>query len=87
MGFLMKYLVQWNIRRDLEVYDTIHFSRRAFPDENRHNLDLICQRLGLCIAPGDRHRSLGDVKATAQAFLLLRDKLGTNCPNREKWSV
>jgi DNA polymerase III subunit epsilon len=87
MSFLMKYLVQWNIRRDLEVYDTVHFSRRAFPAENRHNLDKICERLGLCVKPGDRHRSMGDVKLTAQAFLHLRDKLGTNCPPREKWSI
>lgn len=87
MSFLMKYLVQANIRREMEVYDTVHFSRRAFPDENRHNLDKICERLGLGVNQTDRHRSLGDVKLTAHAFLALRDKLGTNCPPREKWSV
>jgi len=87
MSFLMKYLVQWNIRRDLEVHDTVHFSRRAYPTENRHNLDKICERLGITVAEGERHRSMGDVKLTAQAFLALRDKLGTNVPPREKWSV
>ncbi len=87
MGFLMKYLVQGNIKRDMEVYDTVHFSRRAFPAENRHNLDKICERLELKVSATDRHRSMGDVKLTAQAFLVLRDKLGSNCPPREKWSV
>lgn len=87
MSFLMKYLVQANIRREMEVYDTVHFSRRAFPEETRHNLDKICERLGVRIRAEDRHRSIGDVKLTAQAFLMLRDRLGANCPPREKWSV
>jgi DNA polymerase III subunit epsilon len=87
MSFIMKYLVQWNIKRDMEVYDTVHFSRRAFPTENRHNLDKICERLGLAVDQKDRHRSMGDVILTAKAFLALRDQLGTNCPPREKWSV
>lgn len=87
MGFLMKYLVAYNIRRDLEVYDTIQFSRRVFPEENRHNLDVICQRLGLAVNSDQRHRSIEDVRLTARAFLLMRDRLGTACPNREKWTV
>lgn len=87
MSFLMKYLMQWNIRRELEVYDTVHFSRRVFPTENRHNLDKICERLQLKVNEGDRHRSMGDVRLTAQAFLVMRERLGTNCPPREKWAL
>lgn len=87
MGFLMKYLVAYNIRRELEVYDTIQFSRRVFPEENRHNLDVICQRLGLDVNSDQRHRSIEDVRLTARAFLLMKDKLGTSTPNREKWTV
>jgi DNA polymerase III epsilon subunit family exonuclease len=87
MSFVMKYLMQFRIKRQLEVYDTMIFSRRAFPGESKHNLDMICRRLGLDIVPEERHRSMGDVKLTAKAFFALRDKLGGALPNREKFSV
>ncbi len=87
MSFVMKYLVQFKMSRQLEVYDTMLFSRRCFPTESRHNLDMICQRLGLNVEKGQRHRSMGDVKVTAKAFILLRDKLGEGLPSREKWTV
>ncbi|MBI4402575.1 MAG: 3'-5' exonuclease [Deltaproteobacteria bacterium] len=87
MGFLTKYLVTFNLSRKLEVYDTMIFSRRAFPREHQHNLDMISKRLGLQIAKAERHRSLGDVKLTAKAFIALREMLGNNCPNPEKWTV
>lgn len=87
MSFVMKYLMQFRFKRQLEVYDTMIFSRRAFPGESRHNLDAICRRLGFKITPEERHRSMGDVKLTAQAFFALRDKLGGNLPAREKYSV
>jgi DNA polymerase III epsilon subunit-like protein len=87
MSFVMKYLMQFRIKKQLEVYDTMLFSRRAFPGENRHNLDVICSRLGFKIVPEERHRSLGDVKLTARAFVVLKDKLGEKLPPREKYSV
>jgi len=87
MSFVSKYLVQFQMKKQLEVYDTIHFSRRAYPNENSHNLDIICKRLELTITAAERHRSLGDVKLTAKAFLRLKEMVGDNVPNREKWSV
>jgi DNA polymerase III epsilon subunit len=87
MSFLMKYLMQFKINRNMEVYDTLIFSRRCFPNETSHNLDVICSRLGLEVIESERHRSIGDVKLTAKAFIALRDRLGDNLPAREKWSV
>jgi DNA polymerase-3 subunit epsilon len=87
MSFLMKYLMQYKITRNIEVYDTLIFSRRCFPEETSHNLDKICSRLGLTVIESERHRSIGDVKLTARAFLALRDRLGDNLPHREKWSI
>lgn len=87
LGFLMKYLVQRRIKRHFEVYDTVVLSRKAFPEENGHNLDRIAKRLGLEYNSSERHRSMGDVKLTAQAFVLLKDRLGSHLPQREKWSV
>jgi DNA polymerase-3 subunit epsilon len=81
-------MVQNKISRPFEVYDTVHFSKRCFPDETKHNLDIICKRLNLDMITGDlRHRSIGDVRLTAKAFLLLRDRLGDNLPPREKWTI
>lgn len=87
MSFLTKYLVQLQIKRSLEVYDTMIFSRRCYPDESSHNLDVICRRLQIPIVEAERHRSLGDVKLTARAFLLLKERLGERLPNRERFSV
>ena len=86
MNFMVKYLHKYGLKRQLEVHDTIAFSRRCYPGEYHHNLDIICRRLGLSCAPEERHRSIGDVKLTAQAFILLKDRLGEKLPPREKWS-
>jgi len=87
MAFVMKYLVQYKIARKLEVYDTMILSRRIYPEHNQHNLDVIASRLGLTIVESERHRSIGDVKLTAKAFVMMKDRLGDKCPAREKWSV
>lgn len=50
---------------------TVQLSRRAFPGERSHKLDDLAARLGLQFSPGGRHRSLGDVEVTAQAFAQL----------------
>ena len=86
MSFVMKYMMQQKIAKPFEVFDTMLFSRRLFPTESSHNLDIICKRLGLTVGETDRHRSMGDVRLTAQAFVQLKDRLGDNCPKCEKWS-
>jgi DNA polymerase-3 subunit epsilon len=87
MSFLMKYMMKLNVRRSFEVYDTMHLSRRLHADAASHNLDQICQRLGIAYDPGTRHRSLADVRLTAHAFVRLKEQLGDRLPNREKWSI
>ena len=87
MSFIMKHLMQMKLKKNIEVYDTVIFSRRAFPNEPRHNLDVLCERLSLKFDPKNRHRSMTDVELTAKAFLLLRDKLGDKIPAREKYSI
>lgn len=87
LSFLMKYLVQRKLKKQFEVYDTVTLSRRAFPEESGHNLDKIAKRLGLAYNISERHRSTCDVQLTAQAFIRLKERLGTQLPQREKWSV
>lgn len=51
---------------------TMRLSQALFPQEFRHNLDIICQRLALPI-PQVRHRALPDVILTAQALLKMME--------------
>ncbi len=62
----------WTPRAEL---CTMQLSRRAFPGERSHKLDLLAQRLGLEFEEGGRHRSMGDVRVTAQAFVRLMNAL------------
>lgn len=59
--------------------DTIAMSRALF--KGRHNLDIMLARLN--IFPEDRHRAMGDVKATAMAFIKMSEMLGQT--NLEKF--
>lgn len=86
MSFMMKSFVQHKIKRDFDVYDTMIFSKRAFPEANRHNLDVISERLGLKVNTSERHRSMEDVRLTAHAFLLMKEMLKDKSPQPEKWS-
>ena len=47
---------------------TMRLSQSVFPNEFRHNLNVVALRLGLEM-PTDRHRALPDVLLTAQALL------------------
>ena len=52
---------------------TVQLSRRAFPGVKGHKLDDLAGRFGLSFI--ERHRSMGDVRVTAQAFVQLSQRL------------
>ncbi|OGJ59922.1 hypothetical protein A2881_02190 [Candidatus Peribacteria bacterium RIFCSPHIGHO2_01_FULL_55_13] len=56
-----------------ECLCSLVLSRSIFPQEFRHNLDVLALRCGL-VLPTDRHRALPDVLLTAQAFLKMMEK-------------
>lgn len=56
-----------------ECLCSLLLSRSVFPQEFRHNLDVLALRCGLAL-PTDRHRALPDVLLTAQAFLKMMEK-------------
>ncbi|WP_425147355.1 3'-5' exonuclease [Deinococcus sp.] len=60
--------LSWHPAREL---CTVKLSRRVFPGERGHKLDALASRLGLEFEVGGRHRSMGDVRVTAEAFLRL----------------
>ncbi|MEB3328983.1 MAG: 3'-5' exonuclease [Candidatus Sericytochromatia bacterium] len=57
---------------------TVRLSRHCLPDLPRHNLDALIRHFGL--AHGPRHRAMGDVEATGQAFWRLVASLAPDGP-------
>lgn len=74
MGFLeTEKEFCWGYVELPECLCTLTLSRSLFPQEFRHNLDVLALRCGLTL-PTDRHRALPDVLLTAQAFLKMVEK-------------
>lgn len=67
LGFLRRACADQGIDRDLERgADTLYMSRERFPQEERHSLGIIADRLG--IKSTDAHRALADVITTAACY-------------------
>ncbi|TSC98821.1 MAG: DNA polymerase III subunit epsilon [Candidatus Peregrinibacteria bacterium Greene1014_49] len=74
MGFLQtEKEFCWGYVELPECLCSLLLSRSLFPQEFRHNLDVLALRCGLTL-PTDRHRALPDVLLTAQAFLKMIEK-------------
>jgi DNA polymerase III subunit epsilon len=73
IGFVRASAARLGLNAPVRATCTVQLSKRAFPQESRHNLDAICARLGL--QASTRHRALADVEVTAQAFLEFRRRL------------
>ncbi len=61
---------------------TLNLSRKLFPYERSHNLDVVARRMGVGIQEEDRHRALGDVKVTAQVFIKFLEIMNMNYKTR-----
>lgn len=55
------------------VLCTVKLSRRLFPQHRKHSLDSLIERHGLSM--DQRHRALGDARAIAQFWQLLREQV------------
>ena len=73
MGFLKVEKEHcWGYIELPECLCTMRLSQSVFPQEFRHNLDVLTQRLELA-APQTRHRALPDVLLTAHALLKMAE--------------
>ncbi|MDZ7713129.1 MAG: exonuclease domain-containing protein [Rhodovibrio sp.] len=68
LGFLKRQEAAIGARFDHPVLDTVLLSAILFGTNEAHNLDALCQRLGIEIAPERRHTAMGDAEATAAAL-------------------
>lgn len=78
MGFISENAARLGLRAPRTAHCTMELSRRIFPTERRHNLDALCERLGL--EPSSRHRALGDAEVTAHAFVRMSDMIAAREP-------
>jgi DNA polymerase-3 subunit epsilon len=53
-----------------EILDTVKLSRHLIPGQRSYSLGRLCKELGIKIT--DRHRAVGDARATARLFEILR---------------
>lgn len=70
VGFL-KYYAEEFLERDFSppVLCTFELANRLLPDQKRFNLGELSASLGLPDGGEDRHRALGDARATAEIFI------------------
>ncbi len=50
-----------------DIIDTVELSKELFPLEKKHNLEVLCKRLGVSLE--NHHRALDDATATCEAFV------------------
>lgn len=51
--------------------DTLRMARQLLPELARHNLDTLMAHFRIHVPPAERHRALGDARATATLYLEL----------------
>lgn len=54
-----------------KILDTLRLSRELYPNEAKHSLNVVCQRLGVSLE--NHHRAVDDATATADIFLKFMD--------------
>jgi len=67
-GFIRHYARQYGKQFDNMIIDTLQFSRRLFPELNKHKLDVVAKHLGIKLE--NHHRAVDDAQATAEIFLV-----------------
>ncbi len=73
-GFLKAEFGRVGLQLSLPSLCTVRLSRKLFPEERKHNLDIVTERMDIQIT--DRHRAMGDAEATALFYLKATDMFG-----------
>lgn len=73
-GFLKNEFKRAGLSFRARTVCTVKLSRRLFPHEYKHNLDIVASRMGL-VAEGDRHRALTDARLVQRFLARLRETI------------
>ncbi|GCE46587.1 DNA polymerase-3 subunit epsilon [Thermosporothrix hazakensis] len=75
LNFLSQEAMRLGQTFEPDGFDTIPLARRLVPDLKRFKLDMVVQHLQIPAIPaGQRHRAMGDARATAEVFRLLLER-------------
>lgn len=70
-------LIGLNLPHNYPCLDTLEIDKVLFPNEKKHTLDQMCERLNVVVE--NHHRAIYDAEMTAKAFIKLRQM------SEEKW--
>ncbi len=73
-GFIRQKASRLGLAFHNKIADTLRLSRELFPDEKKHTLDAVCQRMEVSLE--NHHRAVDDATATAEVFLKFLDMIG-----------
>ncbi len=67
VGFIRQKSAKFGYTFQNKVMDTLRLSREMFPEEKKHSLDAMAERMGVSLE--NHHRAVDDATATAEIFL------------------
>ncbi len=67
------------------VMDTVEISKEIFPEEKKHNLEVLCNRLNISLE--NHHRAVDDATATAEAFIKMMDMRDERARKGEEFDI
>ena len=71
VSFITAAATRLGLEFENKVLDTVMLSKTLFPEEKKHNLEVLCQRLGVSLQ--NHHRALDDALATKDAFVKMME--------------
>lgn len=77
--FLTYFFKKVGIHPNNRVIDTLLLSKYFFPNNKKHNLEILCSELGVVLE--QHHRALSDTKATAECLVKMKEKFAHLIPN------
>lgn len=79
MNFTGFFMNKCGIEFPSIALDTLAMSRKQYPQEKSHKLDMVCKRFG--IVQENHHRAVDDAKVTGQVFMKLLNDIKNNRAN------
>ncbi len=70
-SFVMEECIKLGLEFNNRIMDTVEISKEIFPEEKKHNLAVLCERLEISLE--NHHRAVDDATATAEAFIKMMD--------------
>ncbi|MBO5364255.1 MAG: PolC-type DNA polymerase III, partial [Clostridia bacterium] len=72
-GFIREKANRLGLPFHYKIADTLRLSRELFPNEKKHSLNVVAERLGVSLE--NHHRAVDDATATAEIFLKFLDMI------------